>query len=407
MQSTRASMLTRVAAFFALISAVAAGAVPPEDSGRLPFGHVFVIVLENKDYDVTFGPRSPAPYLARTLTRQGVLLHEYYGVAHFSLPNYLAFLSGQAANPDTRSDCETYTDFVATGVTSDGQVIGRGCVYPANVKTLVDQLDDVGRSWKAYAEDMGNDPSRETRACGHPALDSGDPTQNAEAPSTRVPVGDQYAARHNPFIYFHSILDTARCVANVVRLEDLRRDIRSEHTTPDFAFIVPNLCHDGHDAPCVTHEPGGLASVDSFLRNWVPRILASPAYRHDGLLIITFDEGDAEVRQDGNRRVMQYQGRHCCNQQPGVNLEPYPYEEEEGEWTYRFADFGGDRVGTVLLSPFLSAGTSSRTPFNHYSLLRTLEDLYGTRSHLGYAAQTGLVGLFEAGSDVHWHSQVR
>ncbi len=392
------------AALVALASLAAAAEVPPAAAGRPAIGHVFVVVLENKDYDATFGPGSAAAYLSRTLVGQGVLLREYYGIAHFSLPNYIAMVSGQAANADTRSDCETYADFVLAG-DEDGQAVGHGCVYPAAVRTIADQLDEVGRTWKAYLEDMGNDPAREAPACGHPPENRADPTQGAEPPSARVPAGDQYAARHNPFVYFRSILDTDRCARRVVRLEQLQRDLEHESTTPEFAFVTPNLCHDGHDAPCVNGEPGGLASIDRFLQVWVPRILASPAYRRDGLLVITFDEGDATVEQDGSHRVVRFAGAHCCGQRPGPNLGPYPYEERDDGETTRILDFGGDRVGAVLLSPLLTPGTDSRTPFNHYALLRSLEDLFGTRGHLGYAAQDGLVGFFDRGSGIRWRQR--
>ena len=91
-----------------------------------PIDHVFVIVLENQGFETTFGARSEAPYLARTLTRRGVLLEQYFGIGHFSLDNYLAMISGQAASPETRDDCETFADFSASGTTADGQAIGRG-----------------------------------------------------------------------------------------------------------------------------------------------------------------------------------------------------------------------------------------------------------------------------------------
>jgi hypothetical protein len=79
------------------------------------FKHVFVIVLENEGFATTFGPNSQAPYLAQTLTSQGVLLTQYYGTGHASLDNYIAMISGQAATPQTRNDCLTYADFVLTG----------------------------------------------------------------------------------------------------------------------------------------------------------------------------------------------------------------------------------------------------------------------------------------------------
>ncbi|MEI9982901.1 MAG: hypothetical protein WDN69_06595 [Aliidongia sp.] len=63
--------------------------------------------------------------------------------------------------------------------------------------------------------------------------------------------------------------------------------MKSTATTPAFSFITPNLCHDGHDEPCKDGEPGGLASADVFLKQWVPVITGSPAFRKDGLLIVT------------------------------------------------------------------------------------------------------------------------
>ena len=70
-----------------------------------------------------------------------MLLTQYYGTGHFSLDNYLAMISGQAASPETRDDCETYAEFVVDRHDADGQAIGHGCVYPASVRTLADQLD--------------------------------------------------------------------------------------------------------------------------------------------------------------------------------------------------------------------------------------------------------------------------
>jgi hypothetical protein len=61
-------------------------------------------------------------------------------------------------------------------------------------------------------------------------------------------------------------------------------DLIRAGTTPAFSWISPNLCDDGHDAPCVTGAPGGLAQADAFLAQWVPKIMAAPAYRDGGLI---------------------------------------------------------------------------------------------------------------------------
>jgi hypothetical protein len=366
-----------------------------DDDSRIK--HVFVIVLENEGFDATFGPQSKAPYLSKSLTKAGVLLTQYYGTGHASLDNYIAMISGQGATPETRNDCQTYADFVMTGITPDGQVIGHGCVYPDAIKTLPDQLNEVRKTWRAYMGDMGNDPNRESATCGHPILNTLDHTQSAEAPSAAVPLGDQYAARHNPFVYFHSIIDSPRCDAGVVALSQLPQDLKSEWATPDLVFITPNLCDDGHDGPCVDGRPGGLVSADAFLQKWVPEIMASPAYKRDGLIVITFDEGGLSVvPKPGGGFVIDAPGLFCCNEQPGPNLAPFPQSSTIGPFTLTFQSYGGDRTGAVLLSPFIKPGTTSFTPFNHFSLLKSLEDIFGTEEHLGYAGQPGLLGFFGA-----------
>src|SRR5256714_14378063 len=95
-----------------LSTATALLAAAPPAGAAPPIKHVFTIVLENKGFDETFGPGSPAPYLSQTLPSQGELLTQYYGIGHASLDNYIAMVSGQAPNPDTQSDCNFYRDFL-------------------------------------------------------------------------------------------------------------------------------------------------------------------------------------------------------------------------------------------------------------------------------------------------------
>src|SRR6187551_2223431 len=330
--------------------------------------HVFVIVLENQDADTTFGPASPAPYLAQTLTAQGAFVPGYYGIGHHSLDNYIAMVSGQAPNIETQADCPMFTDFLPGTPASDGQVVGQGCVYPASVQTVADQLDARGLSWKGYMEDMGADPVRDNgTTCAHPAIGTPDRTQQA-SPT------DQYATRHNPFVYFHSIIDRPACAQRDVPLDRLTADLGSPRTTPNLSFIVPDLCHDAHDAMCADGGPGGLPAADQFLQTWVPRITSSVAYRRDGLLIVTFDEAEDDSSA-------------CCGEQPGPNT-PAPGGEDGGP--------GGGRTGAVLLSPSIAPGTRSSFDYNHYSLLRSLEDFFAL-PYLGYA---GAPGLRPFGSDI-------
>ncbi|MGH9345496.1 MAG: alkaline phosphatase family protein [Terriglobia bacterium] len=364
-----------------------------------PIRHVFLIVLENKNYTDTFRPHSAAPYLAKTLRDKGALLPQYYGTGHSSLDNYIAMMSGQAMTPQTSADCRTYEDFHQTGMAPDGQAIGLGCVYPASVKTLANQLMAAGLTWKGYMQDMGNDPARESSTCGHPPLNGLDETEEAEAPSVAVPAGDKYATRHDPFMYFHSIIDSPVCKNDVVNLRELKTDLHSIATTPNFSFITPNLCNDGHNSPCSDERPGGLKSINVFLKTWVPRIMHSPAYKKNGLIIITFDEGgNGKIVHAGKNTVVTVYGNFCCNQQEGPNLgKKYPVSVSHSHHGHRITSrtlsYGGDRPGALLLSKYIRPGTVSNVPYNHYSLLKSLEEIFGIHHYLGYAGQKGLVAF--------------
>src|SRR3954447_20778753 len=345
----------------ALALAPPAGAAPP------PIKHVFVVFLENKTFTETFGVNTKATYFARELTQQGQLVPNFFGVTHNSLGNYIAVLGGQSSNVETQSDCQVYSDGKgSTTPDASGQVVGQGCVYPTEVKTLSDQLEAKGLTWRGYMEDMGD-------SCKHPALNAHDETQSAK-------VGNQYAARHNPFVYFHSIVDQdARCKANVVDLRQMANDLASTSTTANFSFITPNLCNDGHDEPCVDGAPGGLVSADAWLRKWVPQILASPAMQ-DGLLVVTFDEAETTG--------MASDASACCGQQAGPNT-PNSGGQTPGA--------GGGRVGAVVVSPYVVPGSMNATSYNHYALLRSVEDIFGL-GYLGYAGQAGLRAF---GDDVY------
>jgi hypothetical protein len=244
------------------------------------------------------------------------------------------------------------------------------------VQTIANQMTAAGFTWRDYNEDMGADPSRESVVCGRPALGQRDGTQTATAT-------DEYATRHDPFVYFHSIIDdTTLCDTHVVSFPPpgspgpnlLTQDLASVSTTPNYVFITPDLCDDGHDAPCANGDPGGLVQINTFLQTVVPEITGSPAFKQNGLLIITFDEAATSDTSS------------CCGEIPGPN-SPEPGVNGPG---------GGD-VGAVLLSPCIAPGTVSETPYNHYTMLGSIENIFGL-PHLGYAA---LPGETYFGSDIY------
>ncbi|HEX6651770.1 MAG TPA: alkaline phosphatase family protein [Thermoleophilaceae bacterium] len=297
---------------------------PPADSPPSRIKHVFVIALAGHGFDATFGPSSPAPYLTGQLRPKGALLTNYSSLGHGDLADLLALAGGQPPNADTSAGCPTYRDFPPmTKPKKSGEIVADGCVYPNTVTSLSDQVTSSGGSWRAYIEDLDQGPDGKS-SCRHPASDAADDT-------TRARPGDGYATRHNPFVYFHSLLDLGSCDANDVALGGLESDLRTAKDTPNLAFIAPNLCHDGTESPCADGSPGGIPAADAFLAEWAPKILDSPAYRKDGLLVITFADSPDQTTP----------------------------------------------VGTLLVSQYADAGITNDAAWDPYSLLRSLEDLLG------------------------------
>jgi hypothetical protein len=207
-------------------------------------------------------------------------------------------------------------------------------------------------------------------------------------------------------VWFHSIIDnTAECDANVVPLGTLGAngqpassghlaiDLRHEKTTPRFAFITPDLCSDGHDGTCAGTNStgghvGGLTGADQFLQAWMPLILGSPAYKHgDTLVVITFDEADVDPSDPSY-------SDSCCNEATGPNTHA---PGNAGLATDTAP--GGGQIGALVLNPrYIVPGSTDTTgSYNHYSALRSYEDLLGlttggtdSEGHLGLAAAKGL-----------------
>jgi phosphatidylinositol-3-phosphatase len=180
----------------------------------------------------------------------------------------------------------------------------------------------------------------------------------------------------------------------VVNLNRPSTDLDEERTTPNFVFITPNLCDDGHDGSgtgtsgttSANGQPGGLTSADAFLKTWVPKIMASPTDKKDGLLIITFNESNftqSVSSSNGQTTVdITFAGQTCCNQRPGPNLSGV----RPGSFTLAntpslvedivINGFGGDRIGGLLLSSLVRQGPTSDIPYNHYTLLKSIEDIF-------------------------------
>jgi phospholipase C len=149
-----------------------------------------------------------------------------------------------------------------------------------------------------------------------------------------------YAVRHNPPAYYLPLVE--ECARSDLPINRLDAAL-AQDSLPPFSFITPNLCHDSHDC--------AVSSGDDWLAREVEMIVQSSAYRagHTALFI-TYDEGAGDTPADCTAHTR----APSCH------------------------------VATVVVSPSTPPGTRSAERFNHYSLLRTTEDLLGLR-HLGMA----------------------
>ncbi len=299
-----------------------------------PVKHVFVISLTSPGYEQSLGAQSQMPYLSATLRPQGELLSNYALLGEAGLPNQIAAISGQPPNASTTAGCSTFAEFPPTAkASSNGALSGAGCVYPVETLTLADQLGSSRLTWRAYADGMVDPTTGSPANCVHPG---------PEEVETVVPGG--YTARQNPFVYFHSLLDLGDCSSNDLPLDQLTADLRKADKTPSFSFIAPTLCNSGANGQCPAGGTEGPASADAFLAAWVPKILASPAYKADGLLIVNFAAANPPVTVPG--------------------ATPMPATDPL-------------HVGALLLSPFLTPGSTDAAPYNPYSIVRSNEDLFG------------------------------
>ncbi|MFL5960624.1 MAG: alkaline phosphatase family protein [Gaiellaceae bacterium] len=218
--------------------AIAPATAPP--SVRVPrFTHVVLVVFENHEATSIAGNRDAPTFNA--LARRYARLTDYAAVAHPSLPNYLALVSGSTQ-----------------GITSDCT----DCVVEA--RSLADTLASAGRTWKTYAEDL------------------------PYAGFTGGSAG-RYAKKHDPFLYFRAVVDSRARRDRVVPFTRLTRDI-ARHRLPDLALVIPNLCNDMHDC--------SVATGDAWLKEHVVPHLHSPELR-GGVVFVVFDEGTSDTGGGG------------------------------------------------------------------------------------------------------------
>jgi len=211
--------------------------------------------MENEEYGSVIGSPS-APY-QNSLASRYALAANYTGVAHPSLPNYLALVGGSTFGAAT--DC------------SPSQ-----CSLPSTTTSITTLLDARGLSWKEYAESMPASCSQTNSADG------------------------LYFAKHNPFVYFDAItgnsgtgITSSYCGSHVVSMTQFYLDLQAG-ALPNYSFITPNICDDAHSCP--------LSTGDSWLSTVVAKIINSSSFASTALFIV-YDEGSSGDLTGGGGHV--------------------------------------------------------------------------------------------------------
>jgi phosphatidylinositol-3-phosphatase len=309
----------------------------PDGPEAGPVKHVFLISLASPGYDAAFGTSSQMPYLSGELRPQGVLLTNYSLLHTAPLPNGIAAISGQPPSDETEAGCPRYEE----------------CVYDVETLTLPDQLVGSQLLWRGYMDGM-EDPEGKPDSCVAP-----DP----EAAVTAASSG--YSPALNPFVFFHSLLDLGDCSENDVPLEELAGDLAKPDATANFSYISPDLCNAGFRGQCPEGTADGAAAADAFLAKVVPEILASPAYKRDGLVIVSFGAADPA---------------------PPTDPAAPPVDPK--------------KVGALLISPLLSPASTDGSAYNPYSLQRSLAEMFGLEplGNAGGVKVRSFAGAFTAGN---------
>ena len=328
----------------------------PQHVGIARFAHVFVIVDENHGFNDIIGSKH-APQL-NTLARQYGLATRFYAETHPSQPNYVALIGGYTFG--IRDDDAFYCTPRSTRPRCSHSGKAGYVNHTIEGPNLATQLQSAHLSWKNYNESLPAPGSMAVTAADPKALD--------------VSRGVQiYAAKHSGFLNFASVQRDARRAEHVVGFDALHADLRTGRV-PSFSFVIPNLCNDMHGGgllilpdDCSNIHPTDLIERgDAHAAAIVKEIMASSVWRskENSAIVITWDEDDGGSKTS------------CCGTDP---KDP--------------ANAGGGQIATIVITNHGPRHVSDATPYSHYSLLRTIEDVFGIKQHLRRAGAPGVVDM--------------
>ena len=333
-------------------AAPASGSATSADFEGLPrYDHVFVIVEENKDYSQILDPAA-APNIAALAAKYGNAT-QFFAEVHPSEANYVAMLGGDTFG--IHDDDAYYCAPASTRPFCDGAQAPGYVDHTVHAPHLGDQLLAAGLTWKGYYETLPK--------VGSPAVVAGEKGLDDGTRKTAL-----YASKHSGFMNFASVQDDPRRAQRIVGFDQFDKDLAAG-ALPSFALIVPNQCNEMHGlhapgvpADCESANKAGLIlRGDAHAGKIVRRLQASHLWSGRGnvAIIITFDEGAGKTREG------------CCGVTPDAP-----------------SNFGGGHIPTIVITNHGPRGLQDATPYSHYSLLRTFEDVFRLKGYLGHAADT-------------------
>jgi phosphatidylinositol-3-phosphatase len=346
-----------------LVMNVAPAGATSSHSNKSRFEHIFYIMMENHATDQIFGNTADAPY-TNQLASKYASSTDYFGVTHPSLPNYLAAISGDFQH--IWDDCKagpTVTCAPEEFGPNSGYTNGQELLTPAEITqatntphwfkdtTIIDQLELHKMTWKAYMQSL---PYAGYTGEYYPYQ-----TVNGQ----QVPV-KLYAQKHNPYMYFPAIRNNPARLNKIVPFTSFEADLKSGKL-PNFVWISPDQCHDMHGVPpsdaafvgipncgfpASGLDHGAIQLGDAFLKSTVSEIMESRAWTEKSAIVIAWDEDD----------YTGYAG--CCHSPRGVN---------------NVVLGGANAALLVITSKNARHFVDSTNPYNHYSLLATIQGLWG------------------------------
>ena len=323
-------MVLGSAAFVVVPNAVSAHSARKTDSSIPRYQHIVEIMMENTSYGTIIG-NPAAPNLNALANRYG-LATNYFGVTHPSEPNYIASIGGSYFGIQDDNQFYCTPAMASTDPNCDGTTVNHTVDEPS----LADQLTAAGKTWKGYFQNLPYvNPNH--------VVKSG---PNANGPYTfKWPSNSNalYASKHNPFINFTG---TQGALSQMVPDNQLGLDLLTDHL-PDYSLVVPDQCHDMHGTGGCSETTNLIRAGDQYVRTTVDEVMASPTWKKgNNAIVITWDEDDYSDQGQP--------GTGCCGFDPG-----------------------GGHVVTIVITNHDSSHVIDSTPYNHYSLLRTIEAAFG------------------------------